>query len=385
MIARHTRFRLLIGAWCVLLLVNVAHASTSDYPVFADDGELHQLDAALNRSLAFLRTISPATRYQVAGRKVPAQRLINSALHLQRLLQSHPSAATLNQEIRQAYEVVQVNTAPNGAPKRMLVTGYYQPVFPGRLDRQPPYVHPLYRVPADLLTRQANGKKQVLGRRENGTIVPYWTRREIELGNLLRDQELVWLKDPFDAFVLHVQGSGIIRLPDGSQRGVHYAVNNGHAYRSVGKFMVDTGRMRLADVTMDSLRRYLDQHPAEREPILHHNDSFIFFAWSRPGPAIGSLGQELTPGRSIAVDQKWYPPGSLVFIDSRRPLMADGEVREWQRMRRLVTVQDTGSALTGPGRIDVFWGTGDQAGQEAGQMKEEGMAYLLLLKEGLEE
>jgi membrane-bound lytic murein transglycosylase A len=141
----------------------------------------------------------------------------------------------------------------------------------------------------------------------------------------------------------------------------------------------------LADVTMDSIRHYIDQHPAERDLILHHNDSFIFFNWSQPGPAIGSLAQELTPGRSIAADQRWYPPGSLVFLDSRRPIMVEGQVAEWQRMRRFVTVQDTGSALIGPGRIDVFWGTGEQAGQAAGQMKEDGMAYLLLLKEGVRE
>jgi len=386
-----TRFPRLAGAWWALLLAFVVHASPlfaappAEEPVFADDLELRQLAPALNRSLAFLRTLPPTTRYSIAGRMVPVQRLIDSALHLQRLLSSHPSAESLNREIHRAYEAIPVNRAPNGAPKRMLITGYYQPVFAGSLDRQPPFVHPLYRLPDDLLVRQVNGKKQVLGRRDHGKIVPYWTRREIEQGNLIRGQELVWLKDPFDAFVLHVQGSGIVRLADGSQRGVHYALNNGHAYRSVGKFMVDTGRMRLAEVTMDSLRRYIEAHPEEREPILHHNDSFIFFEWSRPGPAIGSLGQELTPGRSIAADQQWYPPGSLVYVGSRRPIMVDGQVQEWQPMQRLVTVQDTGSALTGPGRIDIFWGTGDQAGSEAGQMKEDGTVSLLVLKEGVGE
>jgi membrane-bound lytic murein transglycosylase A len=231
----------------------------------------------------------------------------------------------------------------------MLVTGYYQPIFPGSLTRQPPYIHPLYRVPNNLLIRRANGRKQVLGREEHGRIVPYWSRRDIEQGNLLQGQELIWLKDPFDAFVLHVQGSGIIRLPDGSLHAVQYAINNGREYRSIGKHLVDTGRMQLAEVTMDSIRRYIDDNPEERALILHHNDSFIFFNFRRPGPAIGNLGLELTPGRSIAADQRWYPPGSLVFLDSRRPIMVEGQGAQWMRMQRLVTVQDTGSALTGPG------------------------------------
>jgi membrane-bound lytic murein transglycosylase A len=348
-------------------------------PVLADDLALHQLDIALNRSLVFLRKVKPTTHYSAVGRTIPVQRLIDSILHLQHLLSSRPDAEALDRVLNRDYEILQVNNPA----KRMLITGYYQPVFPGCLDRQAPYIHPLYRVPEDLLIRRSNGKKQVIGRRENGsTTVPYWTRREIEKNGLLRGQELIWLKDPFDAFVVHIQGSGIVRLPDGSNRGVHYAMNNGHPYRSVGKHMVDTGRMRLTDVTMDSLRRYIEAHPEERDTLLHHNDSFIFFEWSEPGPAIGNLGQALTPGRSIAADQQWYPPGSLVFLDSRRPIMADdGSVREWQPMQRLVTVQDSGSALTGPGRIDLFWGTGEQAGQEAGQMKEEGIASILLLKE----
>ena len=354
-------------------------------PFFEDDMELQDLAAALTRSLAYLHKVPASNRYAIAGQMVPVQRLIDSAHHLQQLVQSHPSPEELNRRLNQNYDILLINKPQEAAPKRMLITGYYQPIFPGSLKQQPPYLFPLYRIPDNLLIRQEGSKKKVLGRKDNGKIAPYWTRQEIEQGQLLHGQELVWLKDPFDAFVLHVQGSGIIRLADGSVRGVHYAVNNGREYRSIGKYLVDTGRMQLADVTMDSIRHYIDQHPAERDLILHQNDSFIFFHWSPPGPAIGNLGQELTPGRSIAADQRSYPPGSLVFLDSRRPVMVDGQVTEWKRMRRLVTIQDTGAALTGPGRIDVFWGTGEQAGQEAGQMKEDGMAYLLLLKEDIRE
>ncbi len=389
MSARGNRIRRLIGVWFILLLafVNLAFstlAASSSELYFEDDMELQHLAAALTRSLAYLLKVPPSSRYAIAGEMVPVQRLIDSARHLQQLVQSPPSPPEeLNRRLNRDYDRLQVNKSPEAAAKRMLITGYYQPIFPGSLTQQPPYLFPLYRIPDNLLIRQEEGKKKVQGLKDRGKIIPYWTRQEIEQGQLLRGQELVWLKDPFDAFVLHVQGSGIIRLADGSVRGVHYAVNNGRHYRSIGKFLVDTGRMQLADVSMDSIRHYIDQHPAERDLILHHNDSFIFFHWSPPGPAIGNLGQELTPGRSIAADQRWYPPGALVFLDSRRPIMFEGQVAEWKQMRRLVTVQDTGSALTGSGRIDIFWGTGEQAGQEAGQMKEDGQAYLLLLKEGI--
>jgi membrane-bound lytic murein transglycosylase A len=265
----------------------------------------------------------------------------------------------------------------------MLITGYYQPVFQGSLASRPPYVYPLYAVPGTLMVRESATRKKTIGRLQNGRILPFWTRKEIENRNLLQGQEMVWLKDPFDVFVLHIQGSGLIQLADGTVRGVHYAQSNGRKYRSIGKYLVDSGRMKLADVNMDSIRLYLAAHPEERDLILHQNDSFIFFHWSKPGPVIGNLGRELTTGRSIAADQQWYPPGVLAFVDTSRPLMENGEVVAWKRMRRFVSVQDTGAALTGPNRIDIFWGTGEQAGMEAGRMKEDGKVYLLMLKEGV--
>lgn len=369
---------------CLLLAVGTAASAptllpASQYPYFKDDLQLHGLQAALDQSLAYLRSVPASTCYNVAGTSLPAQRLIESVLFFQKLLAAAPTPKQLNQQIQNAYSVYRLDNRSSGKTRRMLITGYYQPIFKGSLERKPPYLHPLYGVPNDLAIGKSGGKKPTIGRMQDGGIVPFWTRKEIETDNLLRGQELGWLQDPFDAFVLHVQGSGILQLPDGTVRGVHYAQSNGREYRSIGKYLVDSGRMQLADVNMDSLRQYLVDHPEEREMILHQNDSFIFFHWSRPGPAIGSLGRPLTAGRSIAADQQWYPPGALVFLDSRRPVMADGQVVAWEKMQRFVSVQDTGSALTGPGRVDVFWGSGESAGTEAGRMKEDGSVYLLVL------
>lgn len=353
----------------------------TEYPVFRDDLALRDLDSALDQSLQYLQTRPLTTRYNFGGRSIAVQRLIDSAGFLQRMLRNRPTSAQLNEQIRAHYEVVRAEGAQRPSGRRLLVTGYYQPLFAGSLERTPFYPHPVHAQPDNLVVHEGTGGQPAIGRLEAGQFKPYWTRREIEEGNLLKGQELVWLKDPFDVFVLHIQGSGHIRLTDGTVRALHYARSNGREYRSIGKLMVDSGRMRLEDVTMDRIRDYLKVHPEERDQILHHNESYIFFQWGKPGPAIGNLGKALTPGRSIAVDQQWLPPGGVAFLDSRKPVVDNGQVAGWERMQRFVTVQDTGSGLKGPGRVDVFLGSGDAAGTMAGQMKEDGALYLLLLKE----
>ena len=385
---KRTSLAVLVAVLFLLLAPGTASSAavplqTSQYPDFFDDLQLQELATTLDQSLQFLRTVPASTSYTLAGVTFPVQRLIDSALFFQKALRSSPSPEHLNQQIQRAYTVYRMEDDQGAKARRMLITGYYQPVFAGSLERRPPYLYPLYTVPGTLKVRNAGNQKKSIGRLQAGRIVPFWTRKEIENHNLLHGQELVWLKDPFDAFVLHVQGSGVIQLTDGSARGVHYAQSNGREYRSIGKYLVDSGRMLLADVTMDSIRQYLVDHPRERDLILHQNDSFIFFDWSNVGPVLGNLGQRLTPGRSLAADQQWYPPGALAFVDSRRPVTVNGQVIGWKPMQRFASVQDTGSALTGPGRVDVFWGSGEQAGTEAGQMKEDGKVYLLVLKEGV--
>ena len=385
---RHLR-TVWLGALAAMLLclpVNVTNGAVSslspdEYPVFTDDLALRDLESALNQSLLYLRTQPAGTRYVCSDRSIPAQRLIDSAVFLQQMLHAHPTPARLSEQVRTHFEVLRVDSAPSSSGLRLLVTGYYQPLFAGSLTRTPPFLYPIHAQPENLVVREGTRGAPVVGRMQAGQFKPYWTRKEIEEGELLKGQELVWLKDPFDVFVLHIQGSGHIRLTDGTVRALNYARSNGREYRSIGRLMVASGRMQLADVTMDSIRSYLEAHPEERDQILHHNQSYIFFKWGQPGPAIGNLGRELTPGRSIAVDQLWFPPGALLYLDSRKPLVAGGRMAGWERMQRFVTVQDTGSGLKGPGRVDVFLGAGDAAGIMAGQMKEDGALYLLLLKE----
>ena len=362
------------------LPVTLKALPSSEYPFFHDDQNFANLAISIDQSLAYLKKIPASRRFTCGDRSFSAQQLIDSLIFFQKLLQEYPDPREFNHQIRRFFTVYRINDILVPPSQRMLITGYYYPLFSGSLERQAPYIHPLYKVPEELIIQTGKNGSQETGRLEQGRFVPFWTRKEIEKESRLRGQELIWLKDPFDSFVLHIQGSGMIQLPDGELRGLHYAQRNGRQYTSIGKYMVDTGRMRLEEVTMDSIRQYLLRHPEERETILYQNESYIFFQWAPPASVIGSLGRELTPGRSIAADRQWYPPGALVFLDSRRPVMEQGSLKDWQRMQRFVTVQDSGSALKGPSRIDIFWGSGEQAGQEAGCMKENGFVYLLVLK-----
>ena len=352
-------------------------------PHFTDDLDLDSLKKAVQSNLDYLNTLPPDTIIHFADRSYPIKRLILSLDHFFSSLASNPSQQELDQFIRKNYDAFQATGTSGFNPwRRMLITGYFQPVFEGSLTKSDPFLYPLYAIPDDLI-REKNietGERN-FSRIENNKIVPYWTREEIEKDNRAAGYELVWLKDPFDAFVLHVQGSGLISLQDGTIRGVHYAVKNGHPYRSIGKYMVETGKITLEEASLKTIRDYIAQHPEEREEILYHNPSFIFFEWTQSRGAIGSLGKELTAGRSIAVDQACFPAGGLGFLLTRKPTKDAGGKVVWNPLRRFVLVQDTGSAIKGPGRADLFWGKGPKAGFEAGLMKEKGTLYFLLLKD----
>jgi len=263
----------------------------------------------------------------------------------------------------------------------MLITGYYQPVFQGRLEQKAPYLYPLYAPPDDLIIKPATGsKKKQIGRIEGNRFTRYWTREEIDSLNKADGSELAWLKDPLDVFFLQIQGSGLIRLEDGTLRSIHYATGNGHPYRSIGRYMVQTGLMRLEDASVETIRNYIRAHPDELNRILFTNPSYIFFQWSPIHGAVGNLNLELTPGRSIAVDQHCFPAGCLAFLKTRQPVIKGRKIIGWKPVHRFVLVQDTGSAIQGPGRVDLFQGTGEQAGLIAGSMQETGSLYFLLLR-----
>jgi membrane-bound lytic murein transglycosylase A len=234
-----------------------------------------------------------------------------------------------------------------------LLTGYYRPLVPASRTREGEFRHPLYALPpADLrgLPRAAIERGAL-----NGTV-----------------PVVAWLDDPIEAFFIHIQGSALLALPDGGRMAVGYAGSNGRSYTSIGALLVRDGRMRREDVTMESLKRYLRDHPSERDAILHANERYIYFQ-AVDEHAAGSLGVPLTGGRSVAADPAVYPPGSLLFITP--PANSPGGTGSITP--RLVFVQDRGSAITGPGRLDLYVGTGEAAGSIAGPLQQEVDVFVL--------
>ncbi len=266
-----------------------------------------------------------------------------------------------------------------------LFTGYFEPEMAGSRTPGGPYRVPLYARPADLKTfGKATAKRLGVpyGRIVNGKPVAYHTRAEIERGALRgRGLELVWLTSPEDAFFLHIQGSGRIRLPDGSVMRVGFAAKNGRPYTPIGRFLVQSGEIPRDEISMQSIRAWLDAHPDRAQDLMWKNQSFIFFREVKGvRPDLGPVGAEnvpLTPGRSLAVDRGLYAYGTPVWLETGVPAGRDGALVP---MRRLMIAQDTGTAIKGAVRGDVFWGSGERAGEIAGLMQSRGRMTVLLPK-----
>jgi membrane-bound lytic murein transglycosylase A len=266
------------------------------------------------------------------------------------------------------------NSEPSG-----LFNGYYEAELRGSRRREGNFTTPLLRRPPDLvmvelgLFRPAWRGERIGGRVEAGQLKPYATRAEIERGALAkRDLELFWVDDPVDAFFLHIQGSGRIRLPDSTVARIGYDGQNGRPYVPVGRILAERGALARDDVSMQTIRAWLAAHPGEAAALMDENPSYVFFRELTGEGPIGAQGVVLTAGRSLAVDRTFLPLGVPLWLDLADPKEGNG------RLRRLVVAQDTGGAIRGPVRGDLFWGFGPEAAERAGMMKDRGTYYLLL-------
>jgi membrane-bound lytic murein transglycosylase A len=191
--------------------------------------------------------------------------------------------------------------------------------------------------------------------------------------------ELAWLKDPWERFLLHVQGSGRIRLPSGETRRVGFAASNGRTYRSIGRYLVDRGFLADEPLSLSRIEEFLRQNPERIAETFNANERYIFFRFvpGREGPS-GALGFPLTAGRSVATDPAVFPAGALAYLIAQQPVFDDsGRLKGKKTLRRFVLNQDRGAAMKGPWRVDLFWGSGEEAGIAAGEMCEQGRVYLL--------
>jgi membrane-bound lytic murein transglycosylase A len=239
------------------------------------------------------------------------------------------------------------------------LTGYYEPILDGARERGGKYQTPIHLPPPDLATKQ-----------------PYHTRAEL-LSPPLRDslKPLVWLADPVDAFTLHIQGSGYIRLAGGGMMRVGVGGTNGHNYVSIGRIMLREGILTRDKATMQGIQAWLRAHPKRARAIMNRNPRYIFFRQVRGDGPIGSQGVSLTSRRSLAIDVRYIPFGSPVWLDGTWP----GGKR---RLRRLVIAQDTGSAIVGPVRGDLYMGSGPEALAMAGRMRQRVRFYVLVPRGG---
>jgi membrane-bound lytic murein transglycosylase A len=271
----------------------------------------------------------------------------------------------------------------NGNRREGLLTGYYEPELRGSRHRRGRYVHPLYLSPGDQqvvdlgeFKRDLAGRK-ITGLVRGGRFRPYWDRAEIERGALARrGLELVWVDDPVALFFLQIQGSGRVVLAEGGVVRVGYAGQNGHDYTPIGRRLVEQGELRLEEVSLQSIRAWLRAHPERAAELMHANRSYVFFR-TLPGAPEGASGVELTPGRSLAVDDAFLPYGVPLWLASSLPAVADLGLPE-RPLRRLVVAQDTGGAITGPVRGDLFLGPGREAEETAGRMRQPLRLWLLV-------
>jgi membrane-bound lytic murein transglycosylase A len=353
-------------------------------PSFSDDLSLESLIVACRASVDYYAA-------QPQGKTFRFGEDLFTAMEMRRFLETflvfaaqHPDAGERRDYLKKNARIYR----GGGHRKKTLFTGYYEPVLEGSRLPGVSYTVPVFGVPADLITVDLEAfdpglkGRKLVGRYQGGRLVPYYTRHEIDRLDSLsgKGYEIAWVRDPVEAFFLQIQGSGKIFLPDGSVLNVHYAGNNGKPYRAIGAVLVEQGKISKEDVSMDTIKTYLNDHPEEAENIIDLNERYIFFR-EGPGGAKGGAGVLLTPERSLATDPACYPMGALAYIETETPVPAGGgKPVEWERARRFVLNQDAGAGVKGPGRADLYFGTGPLAGDRAGWMKRSGRVYFLAPK-----
>lgn len=321
---------------------------------------------ATDWSLKYLKTNSAKRAYPRLG--ITQARVVRSLERFRQLLVVSTDDGQFAGHLREEFILYQVNFEPEMPRDRVLMTGYFQPVYRASLTKSATFRYPLYRKPADLAV-DGSGR---LGRRTASGVRPYPTRAEIEDTNLLAGLELVWLDDALARFLVHVQGAARLQLTDGRLFDIGFAAKTDRPYRSIGQALVRDGKIRAEDLTLQAVKDYFAQFPGQLESYLRLNESYVFFRPTDEGGPYGSLGVPVTGMHSIATDKAIFPPGCLAFIQAE---LKNGPLRQF------ALDQDAGAAIRGNGRVDLFVGTGPVAESIAGDINTRAQVYYLLLKE----
>jgi membrane-bound lytic murein transglycosylase A len=356
-----------------------------DYPDFSDDLFLDNLSYAIGKSLEYLNRVPAERTFRFGEDAYSALHLIRSLKTLRDFVETRPEPAAVNRFIADRYRVYQSSGGPESG--QVLFTGYYEPHLKGSLTPDARNRYPVHAMPGDLMvidlslfSQDFNGKR-IVGRLQGDTVVPYPDRQAIEAdaGFAQKAPPIAWVDDRIDLFFLQIQGSGRIYLTDGAFIRVHYHGSNGQPYRSIGRLLIDQGKIPAEEMSMQRLKAYLQAHPAEVDAVLNHNPSYVFFKTETSGP-IGAIGVDLAPGRSVAVDRRVFPMAAPAFLQTQIPVVdGNGRIDRWMDFSAFALNQDTGGAIRGPGRVDIFWGNGPYAEIAAGHMQHNGSFYLLVL------
>jgi membrane-bound lytic murein transglycosylase A len=351
-----------------------------------DDLQFADMGPAVRQSLDYYRKLPPDSAFAFGPDRVTALDMVLTLQNFLLIIENNTLGPREKiEQLKRDFTIYR--SVGSDSSGKVLFTGYYEPLLSCRTTRQADFKYPLYKRPDDIievdLTLFGNGfaKNKVFGRLNGRKVIPYFSREEIDQKNALakRDLEILWCADLVDIYFLQVQGSGKVDLGNGNILSVLYDGANGRPYRGAGSYLVNTGIIPKEEMSMQMIRQYLRDNPEQASFILNQNPSYVFFRVDT-GPSVGNIGVPLTPGRSIATDSRLFPKGALALIATTKPKIENDGITEWEPFTRFVMNQDTGGAIKGPGRVDLFWGQGPEAELGAGHMQQEGELYFLLRK-----
>lgn len=357
------------------------------YPRFQDDMDLSSLARAIRNNIEYLKRLDPEYVFHYGPHKYTRRHVLDSQEALLEIISNNPDPAKLNREIRKHFLVYKATGRIGN--RKVFFTGYFEPLYEGSLAPDQTFRYPLFKKPDDLINidlspfKEEFKGKSIVARIEGKKVLPYYSRKQIEIDKVLegRGLEIAWLNDPVDADNLQIQGSGRLKLPDGRTIRIGYAAKNGLPYRAIGRYLWEKGLLKREKISMQAIRKYLSEHPKLIDEVLNYDPSYVFFRILGKDPIVGSINVPITPGRSLALDSRLFPRGALAFISTWKPVVNEaGEIIEWKKFSRFVLNQDTGGAIKGAGRADLFWGSGSYAELGAGHMKHEGELYILIKK-----
>ena len=361
--------------------------SVSRYPEFTDDMNYDGLKEAIQESLTYLRKLPPDRKFRFDEDVYDTQHMIKTLALLGDFLGYAPSKETLNKFIRSCFQVYKARGRKETGD--VLFTGYYEPALEASASPGPAFPYPVFARPEDHVVIDLSrfgprfkGEKQIVGRvTDDRTIIPYYDRREINEGRLAgKVHPLAYVKDRVDLFFLQIQGSGKLYIDGGAPFYVQYHTTNGHPYKSIGALLIREGKIAREEMSMQKIRSYLREHPDEVDDVLNYNPSYVFFKLNKDGPC-GCYGTKVTAGRSVALEKRIFPAAAVGFMTSQKPVVdAAGNISKWQDFSRFVLNQDTGGAIKGPGRADLFWGDGPYAEIAAGYSQHPGELYFFMLR-----